>query len=68
MVFNIHYNHKKVYAWTANKDRNMKKIIGTGADGLVSDNPRLAQFYRWILDKNYLVENITDLLYEKNQM
>lgn len=63
MVSEIQYNQKKIYAWTANAEPNIKKIIRLGADGLVTDNPRLASFYLMFYDKNYFIDGVTNLLY-----
>lgn len=63
MIHQIQYNHKKVYAWTANSDSNIKKIIQLGADGLITDNPRLASFFLMFYDKNFFIDNLTDILY-----
>ena len=39
------------------------KIIRMGADGLVTDNPRLANFFLKFFSKNYLIDGLADLLY-----
>lgn len=63
MVTQIQHSQKKIYAWTANSDTTIKKIIRLGADGLITDNPRLASFYLLFYDKNYFVDEVTELLY-----
>lgn len=63
MVAIVHSNNKKVYAWTANKEENMRKIIYQGADGLITDNPMLARYCLNTLDTNLLLEALTELLY-----
>lgn len=63
MVTQIQYRQKKIYAWTANTESNIKKIIRMGADGLVTDNPRLANFFLKFFSKNYLIDGLADLLY-----
>lgn len=63
MVTQIQYNKKKIYAWTANSEKNIRKIIRLGADGIITDNPSLADFYLLFYDKNYVVDDLTDMLY-----
>lgn len=63
LVTQLHAEGKKVYAWTANSDANMLKIIRMGADGLVTDNPPLADFFLNAADQNYFLNSLTELLY-----
>lgn len=67
MVNQIQYRQKKIYAWTANTDSNIRKIIRLGADGLVTDNPRLASYFLTFYDKNYFVDSLADMLYPENK-
>ncbi|MDO5601394.1 MAG: glycerophosphodiester phosphodiesterase family protein [Oscillospiraceae bacterium] len=63
LITQLHVKGKKVYVWTANSEANMLKIIRMGADGLVTDNPPLADFFLKVTDKNYFLESLTELLY-----
>lgn len=45
LVAMLQTDGKKVYAWTANSDASILKIIRMGTDGLVTDNPPLAEFF-----------------------
>lgn len=63
IVAEAHSRGKKVYGWTANTERNMKKILRLGTDGLVTDNPKYGQFTSENADRDYTLEFITDLLY-----
>lgn len=38
-----HAAHKPVYVWTVNDPQRMIRIIGLGADGLITDRPALAR-------------------------
>ena len=67
LVTQLHTNGKKVYAWTANSEASMLKIIRMGTDGLVTDNPPLADFFLNATDKNYFLESLTKLLYPRAQ-
>lgn len=63
LVATLQTDGKKVYAWTANSDASMLKIIRMGTDGLVTDNPPLAEFFLNVTDRNYFLDSLTDLLY-----
>ncbi len=63
LVTQLHSAGKKVYAWTANSDGSIWKIIRMGADGLVTDNPPLADFFLNVTDRNYFLHSLTGLLY-----
>lgn len=67
LVAQIHAEEKKVYAWTANSDANMLKIIRMGADSLVTDNPPLADFFLSVTDQYYFLHLLTDRLYPQTQ-
>ena len=62
MLIQAHLEGKKVYAWTANKEKNIKKILRIGADGLVTDNPELARYYQDSAGENMLLQLLTDML------
>ena len=39
MVDDIHRHNKEVYAWTVNNEKNIKKVLLLGVDGIISDDP-----------------------------
>lgn len=63
MIETVHSAGKKVYAWTANKEENIRKIIRLGADGLLTDNPILARYCLNTIDKDVMLEFLTNFLY-----
>lgn len=67
IVAEAHSRGKKVYGWTANTERNMKKILRLGTDGLVTDNPKYGQFTSENAEKDYTLDFITELLYPDRQ-
>lgn len=67
LVTMLHSEGKKVYAWTANSDESMLKIIRMGADGLVTDNPPLADFFLTVTDQNLFLNSLTELLYPERK-
>ena len=42
-IRNAHAAHKPVYVWTVNDPQRMVRMIGLGADGLITDRPALAR-------------------------
>ena len=63
MIASIRANGKKLYVWTANQEVTMKKILRLEADGLVTDNPELAVYFRDRLQENLLQQFWIELLY-----
>lgn len=63
MVIKAQTDGKKIYAWTANREKSIKKILRTGADGLVTDNPELAEYYLDYGDENILLQFLLETLY-----
>ena len=63
MLLQAHIEGKRVYAWTANRENNIEKILRMGADGLVTDNPELARYYQNTEGENLLLQSLTDILY-----
>lgn len=68
LVVQAHSQGKQVYAWTANSEKTMQKILNCQADGLVTDNSALAFYYLDTLGKNLILESAIDLFFpEKNE-
>ena len=42
-IRSAHATHKPVYVWTVNDPQRMVRMIGLGADGLITDRPALAR-------------------------
>lgn len=63
LVAQAHYQGKQVYAWTANSDNTIQKVLRCEPDGLVTDNPLLAQYYIEAGDQNTLLELLGDLFF-----
>jgi glycerophosphoryl diester phosphodiesterase len=42
LVDRIHKAGKQVYTWTINSEEDIKRMIGWGVDGIITDNPELA--------------------------
>lgn len=46
MIDRLHEHNKLIFAWTVNKDSEMKRLLSMDLDGLVTDNPELAFYYK----------------------
>ena len=42
MVYRVHAARKRIHVWTVNGDVDMKRMIGLGVDGIITDDPALA--------------------------
>lgn len=65
MVIQAHLQGKQVFAWTANSERTMYKILRCHADGIVTDNPKLAEYCIQTVQENPLMDALTDLFFPK---
>jgi glycerophosphoryl diester phosphodiesterase len=41
-VQRVHRLNRKINVWTVNKEEDMRRLIGWGVDGLITDDPLLA--------------------------
>ena len=57
------FSHKKLYAWTANKEVNINKVLRLGVDGIVTDNPLLASYYKDMLMRNLWIDSLTEFFF-----
>lgn len=63
LVAQAHFQNKKVYAWTANSEATLYKILYCHADGIVTDNPPLALFCIGEANEDRLASSLADLLF-----
>ena len=42
MIYRVHAAGKRVQVWTINTENDMKRMIGLGVDGIITDDPALA--------------------------
>jgi glycerophosphoryl diester phosphodiesterase len=42
LVFRVHAAGKRINAWTVNTETDMKRMIGFGVNGIITDDPALA--------------------------
>lgn len=66
MLTSLHENNKKVFVWTVNKDSELKRLLSMDIDGIVTDNPELAQYYKKAQGKDSLISDILNWLYPQN--
>lgn len=46
IIKHIHNSNKSVYVWTANSESVIKRMINMGADGIITNHPRIAKKLR----------------------
>lgn len=63
MVTQAHLQNKEVYVWTANSEVNMRKILRCEADGLITDNPKLADYCIKTANENTFVDALTNFFF-----
>lgn len=63
MVVQAHLQGKQVYGWTVNSEETVNRVLRCGVDGLVTDNPPLAQYCISMVGESYLRDKITDLFF-----
>lgn len=63
MAVQIQFQGKKIYAWTANSNYSINKILKCNVDGLITDNPLLAQYAIEEYGKNLLIDEFIKLFY-----
>lgn len=63
LVNQAHLQGKQVYAWTANSERTINKILRCGADGLITDNVPLAKYCMSVNQENLLFRELTKLFF-----
>lgn len=44
VIFKIHNENKKVFAWTVNEESSIRKLLLLPIDSIVTDNPELAKY------------------------
>ena len=42
LVDRVHAGGKRLHVWTVNQEEDIKKMIGWGVDGIITDDPALA--------------------------
>lgn len=65
MVYNAHSQNKKIYAWTANSEDSINKVISTNADGIITDNVSLAYYCIETKGQDLTLEFLIDLFFKR---
>lgn len=66
VINRIHSNNKKIFVWTINKDESIKKILSLHVDGIVTDNPELAKYYRDLGSRDIFINDLMEKLFFNN--
>ena len=65
MISTIHLQGKKIYAWTANSEENIKKILRYQVDGLVTDNTEWANYFLNEISRNLILDSLEETFFTK---
>lgn len=65
MISALHNADKKIFAWTINKDSELKRLTAMDIDGVVTDNPELASYYKNIGGRDEFINGILKWLFPK---
>ncbi|WP_302826554.1 glycerophosphodiester phosphodiesterase family protein [Anaerofustis stercorihominis] len=68
IVSDAHFNKKKIYAWTVNREENIRNLLKTGLDGIVTDNPHFTKYVIENRNKDMLAQDIYDNFYGDNNI
>ena len=63
LVLQVHGQGRQIYAWTANSDRAIQRVLRCHPDGVITDNPLLAQYYLEAGGENLLLESACELFF-----
>lgn len=63
MVLQAQSENKKIYGWTANSVKTIKKLLKCNVDGLLTDNILLAAYCLETKEENELLELLTELFF-----
>ena len=63
LVYQAHIQGKKVYGWTASNDENIRKILSTEADGIITDNPLLVRYHIETLEESVIEQEIANIFF-----
>ena len=66
MIKQLHEHHKSIFVWTINKDDELKRILSMDIDGIVTDNPELAFFYKQQGGKDDIIASIIAWLFPQS--
>lgn len=68
MIEDIHHLNKKVYVWTVNRDHELKQVLAMNIDGIITDNPELAFYYKQQGRRDIFIDEIISWLFPKSSL
>lgn len=63
LVVQAHLQGKQVHVWTTNSEKTIDRVLSYDVDGLITDNPLLAGSCIDGVGQNYLMTELTNLLF-----
>lgn len=67
MVYAAESQNKKIFAWTPNSEDTINKVIYSEADGIVTDNVPMANFYIDTRGEDSMLESLTDSFFNRQE-
>lgn len=63
LVIQAHLQGKQIYSWTANSGKNIQKLLNCGVDGIITDDPELAQYHLDSITGGPFLNSLCDLFF-----
>lgn len=63
MLRALHQQNKQVFVRTVNRDKELQRLLSMDIDGIVTDNPELAAFYKTAKGRDVLISDLLAWLY-----
>lgn len=65
IIFKIHNQNKKVFAWTVNEDSSIRELLSLPIDGIITDNPELAKYYKIQGVRDIFISDLMEIVFSK---
>lgn len=65
IIFKIHNQNKKVFAWTVNEDSSIRELLSLPIDGIITDNPELAKYYKTQGVRDIFISDLMEIVFSK---
>ena len=63
MIERLHLEGKSVFVWTVNKENEMKRLFSMNIDGMVTDHPKLASYYKGLGRQDEFIQDLMTWLF-----
>ncbi len=66
MINSLHRHQKQVFVWTVNRGGEFKRLLSMDIDGIVTDNPDLAFYYKQAGKRDDVMDEIMKILFPES--